>query len=87
MQVSKTIISAERGELVTVLSIFNAVLSIFIFSWVNFKDIFMEGAPASSNRFVNPSDWLNADIFLKVLDHTIHQTKNSKENPIISSTR
>ena len=48
-------ISSELGELVTVLSIIiaigHAVPSIFIFSRVNFKDIFMEVAPADSIGF------------------------------------
>lgn len=79
--------SAERGELVTLLCIINAIGNavppVFVFPRKNFKDIFMEGAPVGSIGFSNPSGWMNAEIFSKALDHIIRQTNSSKDNPIL----
>ena len=58
-------IFSKIASLCIINAVGNAVPPMFIFTRVNFKDIFMEGALAGSIGFANPRGWMNADIFFK----------------------
>ena len=62
------VVSQERGELVTVCAIASAagtsVPTVLVFLRKNFKDVFMRGAPCGSLGLVNPSGWMNNELFI-----------------------
>lgn len=73
-----TITSAERGELVTVVSAVNAtgnaVPPRFIFPIAKYKDHFITGAPPGSVGTSTRAGWINGDTFTKFLEHLVqHQ--------------
>lgn len=79
------ITSAERGETVTmcacVSAIGNSFPPAFIFPRVRFKDHMMKGAPNSSFGTSCASGWMNADLFVNVLEHFVKFMNVSKERP------
>lgn len=76
--------SAERGELVTLCCIVNAlgnsVPPFFIFPRVNFRDTMLIGAPAGSDGAATTSGWMTSQVFLLVLKHFIKYSKSSSSN-------
>lgn len=79
--------SGERGELVTVLFIINAIGNtippVFVFPRVKFKDYFLNGAPVGSLGLSCRSGWMTADLFPHALEHIIQTTKCTKEHPLL----
>lgn len=85
-QVGQTV-SAERGELVTICAIVdalgNTIPPAYIFPRVFFKDSFLVGAPPGSIGFASKSGWMTKEIFVEVVKHVQKHTSSSKENPIL----
>ena len=79
--------SAERGELVTLLFIINAIGNtippVFVYPRVHFKDYFLNGAPVGSVGLACRSGWMTAELFPQAMDHIIRHAKCTKENPIL----
>ena len=82
------LVSAERGTLVTlccaVNALGNSVPPMMIFPRVHFRqEIFLVGAPPGTIGVAYPSGWMTADNFLVFLQHFVHHTNASKDNPVI----
>lgn len=79
--------SSERGQLVTMCSIVNAIGNslppVFIFPRHKYKDYFLKGAPPGSKGCATPSGWMNGDIFLETLKHFQKHSRSSKEHPVL----
>jgi DDE superfamily endonuclease/helix-turn-helix, Psq domain len=77
----------ERGELVTFVGIVCAagtpVPPVYIFPRVNYKDSFLNGAPAQSLGLSSRNGWMTTDLFVEVLQHMKSYTRCSKESPIL----
>nr|XP_042896222.1 uncharacterized protein LOC122269010 [Parasteatoda tepidariorum] len=76
--------SAERGELVTLCCVINALGNslppFFIFPRVNFRNAMLHGAPLRSDGAATVSDWMNSAIFILVMKHFITFSKSSLQN-------
>ncbi|XP_054720659.1 uncharacterized protein LOC129230285 [Uloborus diversus] len=76
--------SAERGELVNLCCIINAlgnsIPPFFIFPRVKFLNAMLHGAPLRSDGAATASGWMNSDIFLLVMKHFIKFSKSSLQN-------
>jgi hypothetical protein len=83
------IVSAERGQLITMCGIVNAsgnsIPPVFVFPRARFHDTMLSGAPVGSLGLVNSptSGWMTGPLFLKVLEHIQKFTRCSKENKIL----
>lgn len=83
------VVSAERGQLVTMCGIINAcgnsLPPVFVFPRARYHDTMLNGAPPGSIGLVNcpTSGWMTASLFLKVLEHIQKHTKCCKDDPII----
>jgi hypothetical protein len=76
--------SAERGNLITVVTCMNANGTYFspliVFPRKYMKQETMDGAPAGSISAWNPSGWSQTDIFTKQFDHFVHFVKPSADD-------
>ncbi|XP_077971387.1 uncharacterized protein LOC144425721 [Styela clava] len=74
-----SVISSERGELVTVVNAINAaggfIPPYMIFPRVNYRNYFIRGAPLGSDGAATRSDWINVETFINYLDHFIKHTR------------
>ena len=43
----------------------------------------LNGSPPGSMGLAHPSGWMRCDNFVQVMQHFIHHTKSSKENPFL----
>ena len=81
------ITAAERGTLVTVCCCVTAVGKslppVMIFSRVHYKDHMIKGAPPGTLGLATQSAWMNAELFPRVLDHSIKQMGCSIQNPAV----
>lgn len=81
------IVSAERGELVTLCGIINAagcsIPPALVFPRVRFKDQFLMGAPTGSLGLATRSGWMTAELFPLVLKHIKEYAQCSRDNPIL----
>ena len=79
--------SAERGNLITVVTCMNAtgtyVPPLIVFPRKNMKEELMDGAPAGSFAACHPSGWIQTDIFTKWFDHFVHFVKPSADDPVL----
>ena len=79
--------SAERGNLITVVTYMNAtgtyVPPLIVFSIKNMKEELMDGAPAGSISSCHPSGWIQIDIFTEWLDHFVHLVKPSADDSVL----
>ena len=77
--------SAERGVLVTMCccinAIGNALLPVYIFPQVHFKNYMLKDAPAGRFGLAYPSGWMTGALFAETLGHFIKFMKISKRNP------
>lgn len=82
-----SIVSAERGTLVTIASavsaIGNSIPPFFIFPRVHFKTHFLNSAPPGSSGAANPSGWMQESHFLEFLKHFHNHAKSSAERPCL----
>lgn len=79
--------SAERGQLVTMCNIINAVGNTispaYVFPRMKFADYMLHGAPSGSLELSHKTGWMTADNFLLVLNHFIEHSRASLENPVL----
>lgn len=80
-------VSAERGQLITVVGCLNAEGSLvppaFIFPRIRHKPELMEGAPRNSLQMCNESGYMNVDLFLQWLEHFKKYAKPREDNQIL----
>lgn len=82
-------VSAERGQLITMCAIVNAlgntIPPVFIFPRARFHDSMLIGAPAGSVGFANSptSGWMTGPLFLKALQHIKKSARCTKEDKIL----
>ncbi|KAH9632506.1 hypothetical protein HF086_017054 [Spodoptera exigua] len=82
-------VSAERGQLITMCGIVNAIGNalqpVFIFPRARFHDSMLFGAPTGSVGYANSptSGGMTGPLFIKVLEHLKRLTRCSKEDPIL----
>lgn len=82
-------VSAERGTMITVCMIVNAVGNavppVFVFPRARLHDSMMFGAPPGSLGLVNSpkSSWMIGSLFIKVLEHVKKHARCSKDDRII----
>ncbi|XP_055918583.1 uncharacterized protein LOC129950684 [Eupeodes corollae] len=82
-------VSAERGQLITMCAIVNAVGNtippVFIFPRARYHESMLTGAPAGSVGYVNSptSGWMTGVLFIKVLEHIQKQTRCTKNDMIL----
>ncbi|RUS81635.1 hypothetical protein EGW08_010598 [Elysia chlorotica] len=85
-QVGK-VVSQERGELLTVCAIVSAagisIPPVLVFPRKNYKDIFMRGGPEGALGLVNPSGWMNVDLFLEVLKHFVQHARPAPDHQVV----
>ena len=83
-QVSKCT-SGEEGTLTTTCCIINAAGNslppAMIFPRVNFREHMLRGAPPGTLGLANKSGWMNSELFSEVIDHFIHHSTSSKDQP------
>ena len=83
-QVSKCT-SGEKGTLATTCCIINAAGNslppAMIFPRVHFRDHMLRGAPPGTLGLANKTGWMNSELFSEDIDHFIHHSKNSKDQP------
>lgn len=76
--------SGERGVLVTTCCIVSAtghaLPPAMVFPRKNFKAHMLHGAPAGTLGLASPTGWMNAELFVEVMNHFIKHTSSSKEN-------
>ena len=81
------ITAAERGTLVTVCCCASAVGKLLppamVFPRVHFKDHMIKGAPPGTLGLATQSDWMNGELFPRVLNHFIKHMGCSIENPAV----
>ena len=81
------IVSAERGQLVTVCcavsAIGNTVPPMFVFPRVHYKDSFVNGAPPNSIGAALPSGWMTAENFLTFMKHFVRHVRCSQEETVL----
>lgn len=82
-------VSAERGQLITMCAIVNAlgntIPPVFVFPRARFHDSMLFGAPAGSLGLANnpKSGWMTGPLFLKVLQHIQKATRCSIADKIL----
>lgn len=85
-QVGK-IVSADRGESVTIVGIVNAsggfIPPIYIFPRKRYHVDYMDGSVEGSFPLFNPKGYMDTAAFLKTLEHLSVHAAPSKENPIL----
>jgi hypothetical protein len=81
------ITSAERGELVTIVYTVcadgSALPPMFLFPRVNYRDHFIRGSPTGSISAATRNGWMNEATFPAYLQHTINNTRCTKDKPIL----
>ena len=81
------IVSAERGQLVTLCCVVNAVGNsvppMFIFPRVNYRDNFVNGGPVGCVGTAHPSGWMTAAGFLTFLKHFVAHVRPSPTDKVI----
>ena len=81
------ITAAEIGTLVTVCCCASAVGKLLpaamVFPRVHFKDHMIKGAPPGTLGLATQSDWMNGELFPRVLNHFIKHMGCSIENPTV----
>lgn len=81
------IVSAERGELVTVVcgvnATGNAIPPMLIFPRVRYKEHFLIGAPVGSVGGGTKSGWINEELFDVFLAHLVQHTNCSPDHPML----
>ncbi|KAL0829616.1 hypothetical protein ABMA28_003122 [Loxostege sticticalis] len=81
------ITSGEKGTLVTTFAIVcaagHALPPVLVFPRKHYKDHMLTGAPPGSLGLANPSGWMTAELFIKVMEHFIKHTSASPENPAL----
>ena len=81
------IVSAERGQLVTlccaVNAVWNSVPPMFIFPRVNYRDNFVNGGPVGCVGTAHPSGWMTAAGFLTFLKHFVAHVRPSPTDKVI----
>ena len=81
------IVSAERGQLVTlccaVNAVGNSVPPMFIFPKVNYRDNFVNGGPVGCVGTAHPSGWMAAAGFLTFLKHFVAHVRPSPTDKVI----
>ncbi|XP_075217979.1 uncharacterized protein LOC142322788 [Lycorma delicatula] len=79
--------SAERGSLVTMIAVMNAIGNsmspMFIFPQVHFQEKMLFGGPVGCIGSANPSGSSNEKSFVKFLDYMIGSVKCSKEDRLL----
>nr|XP_042907942.1 MFS-type transporter clz9-like [Parasteatoda tepidariorum] len=79
--------SGERGKLVTIISVVNAIGNsvppLLIFPRKFFKYHMLKGAPPGTIGAANPSGWSTPQIFLQYLEHFVKYVKITKYNNIV----
>ncbi|XP_046994508.1 MFS-type transporter clz9-like [Schistocerca americana] len=77
--------SAEKGSLVTMVSIISAsgtaVPPFLVFPRVHFKDHMLHNAPPGSESGATVPCWMNSELFLPVLQHVVKHERPTKEHP------
>ncbi|XP_049845258.1 uncharacterized protein LOC126297988 [Schistocerca gregaria] len=77
--------SAERGSLVTMVTIISAsgtaVPPFLVFPRVHFKDHMLHNAPPGSGVGATASGWMNSELFLPVRLHFVKHESPTKEHP------
>ncbi|XP_050295124.1 uncharacterized protein LOC126735215 [Anthonomus grandis grandis] len=85
VQKSAKVTSGEKGVLVTTCRIVSAAENhlppAMGFPRVYFKEHMIVSTPPGTLGLAYPSGWMNADLFLKVMEPFIKHTSSSKENP------
>ena len=80
-----SIVSAERGTLVTVACAAsasgNTIPPFFIFPRVHFKDFLLDQAPPGSAGSANKSGWMQEDTFLLYMKHFVRHARCTQERP------
>lgn len=78
----QTVSTAERGPLITVCAIINAlgnqIPPAIIFPRVNFQPHMTNGAPPGTLGLATQSGWSNAELFLQVMKHFVKHTNSSE---------
>ena len=81
------IVSAERGQLVTlccaVNAVGNSVPPMFIFPRVNYRDNFVNGGPVGCVGTAHPSGWMTEAGFLTFLKHFVAHARPSPTDKVI----
>ncbi|KAJ2937666.1 hypothetical protein O0L34_g17476 [Tuta absoluta] len=81
------ITSGEKGTLVTTCAIVcasgQALPPALVFPRKVYKDLMLYGAPVGSLGLASASGWMNAELFVKVMEHFISHTSASPENPAL----
>ena len=79
--------SAERGKNVTVMFCMSVagyfIPPLFIFPRQRVNERLMIGAPSENVALAQPNGWMNAEFFLKWLQHFAKFSKPSKEKPVL----
>lgn len=79
--------SGERGVLVTTCCIVSAtghaLPPAMVFPRKNFKAHMLHGAPAGTLGLASPTGWMNAELFVEVMNHFIKHTSASMGNPAL----
>ena len=82
-----SLVSAERGELVTLCAAISAcgqaLPPFFVFPRVNYKEYFLRGAPTGSSGSAYRSGWMTEDNFVLFLEHFKKFANPSPENPVL----
>ena len=78
------IVSAQRGQLVTVCCAVsatgNSVPPMFVFLRVNYRDHFVNGAPTVSTGTAHPSGWMTSEGFLTYMKHFAAHVRPSRDD-------
>ena len=78
------IVSAERGQLVTVCCAVsangNSVPPMFVFPRVNYRDHFVNGAPTWSTGTAHLSEWMTSEGFLTYMKHFAAHVRPSRDD-------
>lgn len=79
--------SGEKGTLVTTCCIIGAsgiaMPPVMVFPRKNFKDYMCKGTPAGTLGLAAPTGWMNAELFVQVMQHFINHSNSSITNPSI----
>ncbi len=81
------VVSAERGQLVTICCAIsatgNTVPPMFVFPRVHFKDHFLHGAPIGSIGVAHPSRWMTGETFPEFMKHFVAHVKCTLEKKVL----
>lgn len=81
------ITSGEKGTLVTTCAIVcasgQALPPVLVFPRKNYKEHMLKGAPPGSLGLANPTGWMNAELFVKVIEHFVRNTSANLNNPAL----